>query len=46
MFGNEPGKPLEPFTKAYPRYGKGGVEKLYADKRVINFDDVNILPEE
>lgn len=24
MFGNKEGAPLEPFTKAYPEYGKGG----------------------
>jgi len=46
MFGDKIGAPLEPFTSAYPQYGRGGVEQMHAEKRVINFDEVNILPEE
>lgn len=46
MFGDRPGAPLEPFTKAYPEYGLGNVQKLHAVNRVINFDKFDILPEE
>ncbi|MDX5631031.1 MULTISPECIES: hypothetical protein [unclassified Brenneria] len=45
MYGDKPGAPLEPFTKAYPEYGDGGVQQMHADKRVITFDEVDILPE-
>ncbi|MDI6478637.1 type IV secretion protein Rhs, partial [Cronobacter dublinensis] len=46
MFGDEAGAPLEPFTAAYPEYGKGGVQQMHADKRKIYFDEIDILPEE
>ncbi|HCT5809148.1 TPA: RHS domain-containing protein, partial [Enterobacter hormaechei] len=46
MFGDRPGAPLEPFTKAYPEYGQGNVQQLHAENRVINFDKIDILPEE
>lgn len=45
MFGDKPGAPLEPFTKAYPEYGKGDIEQLHADNRVIQFDRVDIIPD-
>lgn len=45
VFGDRDGAPLEPFTKAYPEYGAGNVLQMYADKRIINFDKVDILPE-
>lgn len=40
-----PGTPLEPFTKANPEYGKGDIEQLHADNRVIKFDRVDIIPD-
>jgi len=46
MFGNKDGAPLEPFTEAYPEYGKGGVQQLIADKKLVLFDEIKILPEE
>lgn len=46
MFGDRPGAPPEPFTKAYPKYGEGNVQQLHAENRVINFDKIDILPEE
>ena len=46
MFVDRPGAPLEPFTKAYPEYGQGNVQQLHAENRVINFDKIDILPEE
>ncbi|WP_221794360.1 RHS repeat-associated core domain-containing protein [Oceanobacter mangrovi] len=45
MYGDESGAPLEPFTEAYPQYGAGGVQQLHADRREVNFDRVDILPE-
>ncbi|WP_337029552.1 hypothetical protein [Pantoea agglomerans] len=45
MFGNKEGAPLEPFTEAYPKYGKGGVQQLIADKKTVIFDEIKILPE-
>jgi len=45
MFGNKEGAPLEPFTEAYPEYGKGGVQQLIADKKTVIFDEIKILPE-
>ena len=44
MFGYKEGAPLEPFTIAYPEYGKGGVQQLIADRRTVIFDEVKILP--
>jgi len=26
MFGDRPGAPLEPLTKAYPEYGQGNIQ--------------------
>ncbi|MCW0936404.1 RHS repeat-associated core domain-containing protein, partial [Pantoea sp. RG18] len=46
MFGDAIGAPLEQFTNAYPEYGKGGVQQMYAEKREVSFDDIDILPEE
>ncbi|MFY1039473.1 hypothetical protein A7P61_15850 [Pantoea agglomerans pv. betae] len=46
MYGDKIGAPLEPFTAAYPKFGKGGVEQMYAENRMVHFDEVNILPEE
>ncbi len=46
MFSNKGGTPLEPFTEAYPEYGKGGVKSLIAEKKIVIFDEVKILPEE
>lgn len=45
MFGNKEGAPLEPFTIAYPEYGKGGVQQLISDRRKVLFDEIDILPE-
>lgn len=44
--GDTEGQPLEPFTEAYPEYGKGGAEQMHADRKIIQFDKVDILPEE
>lgn len=46
MFGDIPEAPLEPFTKAYPEYGPSNVQQFHAENRVINFDKIDILPEE
>jgi len=45
-FGDKDGEALEPFTSAYPEYGKGGAQQLHADKAIIDYDKVDILPEE
>lgn len=45
MFGNKEGTPLEPFTEAYPEYGKGGVQQLIADKKTVIFDEIKFLPD-
>ncbi|HMY39637.1 MAG TPA: hypothetical protein PK011_09945, partial [Marinagarivorans sp.] len=37
---------IEPFTEAYPQYGKGGVEQLTADRQEIKFNKLDILPAE
>ncbi len=36
---------LEPYTEAYPKYGKGNQTQLHADDRLIEFNDVRVLPE-
>jgi len=36
---------LEPYTNAYRQYGKGGQTQLHADDKIIEFDDVKVLPE-
>ncbi|WP_340619134.1 hypothetical protein [Xenorhabdus entomophaga] len=43
--GDEVKTRLEPFTEAYPEFGKGGARQLHADWRVMNFASVKILPE-
>jgi hypothetical protein len=45
-FGDKPGAPLEPFTAAYPEFGKGGAQQLHADGATIKYDKTDILPEE
>ena len=45
-FGDKNGAPLEPYTSAYPEYGEGGTRQLYAEKQVVQYDKVEILPEE
>ncbi len=37
---------MEPFAAAYPKYGEGGAVQLHADRRDVNYDKVDILPEE
>lgn len=46
LFGDRPGTLLEPFTKAYPEKDQGNVQQLHAEKRVINYDRIDIFPEE
>ncbi|ELY4003709.1 hypothetical protein SMY28_004226 [Cronobacter dublinensis] len=46
MSGDQAGAPLEPFTAAYPAYGKGGVQQMHANKRKVYFAEIDILPEE
>ena len=42
--GKGPG--LEPFTSAYPEYGRGGEAQLLpTEKTAVKFDDVDFLPE-
>ena len=36
---------LELFAKAYPQYGSGGAVQLHLDGRMLDFDKVDILPE-
>lgn len=36
---------LEPYTEAYPQYGRGNQIQLHADDRLIEFNDVRVLPE-
>ncbi|MFE8070087.1 hypothetical protein QQM79_03425 [Marinobacteraceae bacterium S3BR75-40.1] len=36
----------EPFAEAYPQYGQGGEAQLHADGKFVDFDSVDILPEE
>ena len=35
---------IEPFTEAYPQYGKGGVEQITADRQEVKFHTLDILP--
>ena len=44
-YGDTPGQPLEPFTKAYPEYGPGGKQQLHADGQTLEYDKVTVLPE-
>lgn len=44
--GDKPGEALEPFTEAYPKYGDGGAQQMYADKKIIKYNKVDIIPEE
>lgn len=37
---------IEPFTEAYPQYGKGGVEQITADRQEVKFHTLDILPHE
>ena len=46
LFGDRPGTLLEPFTTAYPEKDQGNVQQLHAEKRVINYDKIDIFPEE
>lgn len=45
MFGDKEGMPLEPFTKAYSEYGKGGAVQMHYDFGTIKFKNVVTLPE-
>ena len=36
---------LEPFAMAYPEYGLGGAQQLYADYILIKFKKLTILTE-
>lgn len=43
------GPELEPFTEAYPQYGKGGARQLVPNTRepiYIKADEIDILPKE
>ena len=44
-FGDKLGAPSETFTEAYPQYGVGGAQQVHADRAVIKFDKVDVLPE-
>ncbi len=44
-FSGQVGALPEPFTKAYPGFGKGGAQQVHADGATIKFDKVDILPE-
>jgi hypothetical protein len=37
---------LEPTTEAYKEYGDGGAQQVHLDRQTINFDKVEVLPEE
>ncbi|WP_235862891.1 RHS repeat-associated core domain-containing protein [Vibrio ruber] len=36
---------LEPFAEAYRIYGDGGAVQLHADRRLVTYDKVDIIPE-
>lgn len=44
--GDRPGAPPEPFTSAYPEFGKGGAQQLHADGKTIKYNKTDILPED
>ncbi|MCX2831879.1 RHS repeat domain-containing protein, partial [Microbulbifer thermotolerans] len=45
-YGDKIGAEPEPFTTAYPEFGKGGARQLHANGEIIKFNRTDILPEE
>nr|WP_286948115.1 RHS repeat-associated core domain-containing protein [Pseudomonas sp. UBA6718] len=44
--GDKDKSKLEPFADAYPEYGEGGARQVHLDGRKVEFDEVEILPED
>lgn len=45
VFGDKDVTPLELFSKTHSDYGAGNIQQIYSDKRMAEFNKVDILPE-